>query len=249
MQEQTQSTEPIVSQTSDIPVTPAKSNRSLVVGFAIVAILLVAGSVFAGIQIGKKQTPTQQPITAQETTSPTQLVVSPTVQPTANITTNPIADWKIYNSPEIGDYVSPFQLRYPLSWTINQKLTSEEPKSLTVTLTNSNNETIQISQGMGGGGTCVYDSDSDYATFDGMGQFFSSYTQLDKPTLWRISQYKDKNETSHVVCEKSKDRYIDGTRIGWISVNIQSEASMQEVTSILENIVFKPSSETDTLFD
>lgn len=57
MQEQTQLTEPIVSQTSDIPVLPAKSNRSLVVGFVLVAILLVAGSVFAGIQIGKKQAP------------------------------------------------------------------------------------------------------------------------------------------------------------------------------------------------
>lgn len=102
---------------------------------------------------------------------------------------------------------------------------------------------------MGGGGTCVYYNDSDYTSFDGMGQFFSSYNQLNKPTLWRISQYKDKNETSHVVCEKTKDRYIDGTRIGWISVNIKSETSMQEVKSILENIVFKPTSKTKTLFD
>lgn len=163
--------------------------------------------------------------------------------------TDQTTDWKTYNSPEIGDYVSPFQLSYPPTWTINQKLTSEEPKSLTLTLTNLNNETIKILQGMGGGGTCVYYNDSDYTSFDGMGQYFSSYNQLNTPALWRISQFKDKNETSHVVCEKTKERYIDGTRIGWISVNIKSETSMQEVKSILEKIVFKPTSKTKTLFD
>lgn len=55
MEYQTQLTDQPVSQISDVPVTPPKSNRSLVIGFVIVAILLVAGFVFAGIQIGEAQ--------------------------------------------------------------------------------------------------------------------------------------------------------------------------------------------------
>lgn len=233
-----------------IPIPPS-TNWAKVMLITVLGLVIITGAVFIGIQLGKSQTNKKAVLESSSLIlpTPTQTTVSPTVQPTTNPTTNPIADWKIYNSPEIGDYVSPFQLSYPLSWTINQKLTSEEPKSLTLTLTNSNNETIKILQGMGGGGTCVYYDDSDYTNFDGMGQLFSSYNQLNKPTLWRISQYRDKNESSHVVCEKTKDRYIDSTRIGWISINIKSETTIQEVKSILENIVFKPTSKTKTLFD
>lgn len=183
----------------------------------------------------------------------TQTAVSPTPatyqSPIPSTTTNPTANWKTYNSPEIGDYISPFQMSYPPTWVIEEKLSSEEPKSLTLTLKNTNNETIEILQGAGGGGNCIYYDDVDYTSYEGAGQFFSSYLQLNKPALWRISQYKEKNKTSHVVCEKTKDRYIDGTRIGWISINIKSEVSLQEVKSILEKIVFKPTSKTKTLFD
>lgn len=229
-------TSPVIPSTQ-APVLPPK-NWPKIPLFILLELIVIATSVFIGIQIGRNQIINQQTAANPITSSAT-----------PNSTTNPTSDWKIYNSPEIDDYVSPFQLSYPPAWTIEQKLNSEEPKSLTLTLTNSNNETIKILQGMGGGGACVYYDDADYASYEGAGQFFSSYNQLYKPALWRISQFKDKSETSHVVCEKTNDRYIDGTRIGWISVNIKSETSMQEVKLILENIVFKPTSKTKTLFD
>ncbi len=159
------------------------------------------------------------------------------------------SNWEIYNSPEVGDYLSPFQLTYPPSWTIKEQLISEEPKSLILTLTNTNSEIIKILQGTGGGGSCIYYDDLDYTTFEGAGEFYSSYVQLNKPALWRISQNKDKNIISRVVCEKTQKRYIDGTKIGWISIDIKSEATLQEIKSILEKIILKPTAKTKTLFD
>src|SRR3989344_1976481 len=147
-----------------------------------------------------------------------------------------VVDWKTYNSPEIGDYISPFQINYPSGWKIKEALLSEEPKSLTLTLTNSKNETIEILQGAGGGGTCLYYDDSDYEAYMGTGQQYSSYLQINQPAEWRISQFKLNNKATHAVCEKSKERYMETTRIGWIEINIESESSMQEVKSILEKI-------------
>ena len=184
---------------------------------------------------------------AVATTEPTIEPVA-TSDPTADLSRAQTKDWKTYISPEIGDYVSPFQLSYPSTWVVDQKLISEEPKSLTLALTNSKNETIKISQGMGGGGSCIFYDDSDYTTYEGMGRFFSSYNQLNKPAFWRVSTSKDVNEKTKIVCEKTKDRYIDTTRIGWISIDLKSDETMSEAKLILEKIVFKPTATTKTLF-
>ncbi len=167
-----------------------------------------------------------------------------------SIQTEDVSNWKIYNSPETGNYISPFQINYPSSWTAKEQLVSAEPtKSLTLILTNQNGETITITQGVGGGGNCIYYDDVDYTTFMGAGKFFSSYIQLSKPNFWRISEPKDSSDKSYIVCGKTKERYIDTTEIGWINIKTESETTLQEVKSILETIVFKPTPETITLFD
>jgi len=111
MQEQTQSTEPIVSQTSDIPVTPPKSNRSLVTGFVIVAILLVAGSVFAGIQIGRNQKIAIVPMAVVQSPEP-RVPVSVTIT-TPRPTTDPTANWQSYSNSKYG-----FSFRYPEDYKV-----------------------------------------------------------------------------------------------------------------------------------
>lgn len=225
-------------QTPNEPVKPNNLKVVLIILAVIEVVTILVASYFAYqfIQL-KKQVSTNQPAPV------------PTITEQASPTPDVTANWKQYISPEIGDYVSPFQISYPPTWTIEEKLTSEEPKSLTLSLKNSANETIKITQGMGGGGSCIYSDDPDYTNFEGMGQFYSSYIQLNKPALWRISLNKDKTILSRTICEKTKTRYIDSTRIGWISVDVKSEASIQEVKTILETTVFKPTSRTKTLFD
>ncbi len=233
--------EPIFETTSAVIKRP---NWLKILLFILLGMVVIVMLVIVVIQIGKNQKVNPQP-TVSPTTTPAQTELNLPPQPT----TDPAPAWKIYNSPEIGNYVSPFQLSYLSTWTIEQKLTSEEPKSLTLTLANSNNETIRIIQGIGGGGNCIYYDDPDYTSYKGAGRLFTSYAQLNKPALWRISKPKSLNETSYVVCEKTKGRYIDETRIGWIDINIKSGESLQEIMSILEKIIFKPTPNTKTLFD
>jgi len=254
MQEQTISTTPPSFETAPDPTLAPKPTKNWVVPtvFSLVGILVASALFFLGIQIGNNQQQDQRPVVALPVSSPTDITVDSTIPSVPTEAIDPKADWEIYTSPEIGSYVTPFQIAYPANWSIDEKVNSEEPKSLTLLLSKSKNETIEITQGQGGGGTCVYYDDTDYLTFDGMGRFFSSYEQLEKPALWRISHPKEEGETTLVVCEKTSDeynRYIDGTRIGWVSIDVQSESSMQEVRSILETIVFKPTSNTRTLFD
>lgn len=253
---QTESLIPPIASPQVVSPSVASSSASKPMVWPLIGLMLVAVSIslLVGIFIGKNQSEKNPLLTNTLTTSPTQIANSPsnfpkTLPSVASPSSEPTGVWKIYNSPEIGDYVSPFQLSYPTTWKISQKLTAEEPRSLTLTLTNSDQETITISQGMGGGGSCIYFDDPDYLSFEGMGKFFSTYEQLTKPAQWRISQPKDKNETTQIVCESTKERYLDSTRIGSINLKLKTKASVLEAKTILEKIVFKPSPKTKTLFD
>lgn len=93
-----------------IPTQPP-TNWSKNLLFTVLGLIIVAGSVFVGIQIGKSQTPSQQPVVAQPTASPTQIAVNQTIQPTANLTTNPITDWKTYTNSKYN-----FSFKYPSDW-------------------------------------------------------------------------------------------------------------------------------------
>ncbi|MFH2022632.1 MAG: hypothetical protein ABIJ33_05170 [Patescibacteria group bacterium] len=75
--------------------------------------VIVASSVFVGIQIGKDQTLNQQPIATQPTTSPTQATPI-SVTSTTTLTTNPTADWKTYTDSEYK-----FSFMYPSDWKLN----------------------------------------------------------------------------------------------------------------------------------
>jgi hypothetical protein len=178
-------TAPAVTQRSNW----LKISLSVLLGMIAIVVLVIIG-----IQIVKNQKANPEPVVSQ-TTVPTQAEIYLTAQPP----TNSAPAWEVYDSPEIGDYISPFQLNHPSTWTIEQKLTSEEPKSLTLTLTNSNNETMRIIQGMGGGRKCIYYDDLDYSSYEGAGKLFSSYAQLNEPARWRISKPKDLSEASYII--------------------------------------------------
>lgn len=81
--------------------------------FRSLGFVIVASSVFVGIQIGKDQTLNQQPIATQPTTSPTQATPI-SVTSTTTLTTNPTADWKTYTDSEYK-----FSFMYPSDWKLN----------------------------------------------------------------------------------------------------------------------------------
>lgn len=250
METNNQNTQPEVAQqpmkTTEEPVKqisqPKKNNwliPSLV--FALIFSLGIAG-IFAYQNFNMAQELANQNKLKAEQKQQEQKRMAEEIKPTSSPSKN------------IGTYVSPkikypFEISYPSNWTVEESLVEKEPNALTLTLTNQNEEMIQIIQGEGGGGSCVYYDDADYETFEGMGRFFSSYTELKKPSNWRISQPKDQNIKELTVCEKSKTRYFDITRIGWISININSEESLEEITSILESVVIKPTVEKHIIFD
>lgn len=91
------------------PLTPLPTNWSKVLLFTILEFVVVAGSVFIGIQIGKNQTSNQQPIAVQPTASPTQTVANPTAIPAID----PTANWQSYSSSKHG-----FSFKYPLDYEI-----------------------------------------------------------------------------------------------------------------------------------
>lgn len=113
-------TQPNIPPVQPLPQTPITSptNWFKILLFIISGLIIIAGAVFAGIQIGKNQITKQQTITEQPTAFPTQVVVNPTAISTTtlptelNPTTNPTADWKTYKNSSLG-----FEFKYPSNWT------------------------------------------------------------------------------------------------------------------------------------
>ena len=70
----------IPSDQSTPPVLPS-ANLLKVLLFILLGLVVIAGSVFVGTQIGKNLTTNQQPITEQPTNNPTQTVTGPTASP------------------------------------------------------------------------------------------------------------------------------------------------------------------------
>lgn len=112
---------PNIPPIQPLPQTPITSsaNFSKILFFIIFGLIVIAGSVFAGIQIGKNQITKQQLITEQPTISPTQTVVNQVIIPTTILTiepsstTNPTADWKTYINKDLG-----ISFNYPKNWKI-----------------------------------------------------------------------------------------------------------------------------------
>lgn len=97
--------------------TTSPTNWSKTLFFIIFGLIVVAGSVFAGIQIGKNQITKQQPITEQPTISPTQTVVNSIRIPTITIpmepnsTIDPTEGWKMFESSD-----NKLTFKYPKDW-------------------------------------------------------------------------------------------------------------------------------------
>lgn len=109
-------TQPNIPPVQPLPQTPITSptNWFKILLFIISGLIIIAGAVFAGIQIDKNQITKQQTITEQPTAFPTQVVVTPTAIPTKTLPTEPnpatnlTANWKTYTNTKVG-----FELKYP----------------------------------------------------------------------------------------------------------------------------------------
>lgn len=105
MENEVQPTIPPVQPLPQTPVpVPPSTNWSKTLLFTALGLVIVAGSVFFGIQIGKSQISNQQPVTVQPTITPSQTLVNPTALPT----TNPTTDWKTYTNQKLS-----FTVKYP----------------------------------------------------------------------------------------------------------------------------------------
>lgn len=66
---------------SEVPVPPSK-NWPRISLFILLGLIIIAGLVFIGIQIGKRQITSQQAVTEQPAIIPTQVITNPTTPPT-----------------------------------------------------------------------------------------------------------------------------------------------------------------------
>lgn len=93
------------------PVTPAPTSSSTnwpkVLLLILLELIIIAGSIFIGFQIGKRQAAMiEQPVVV-----PPQTVASPSVLPTKP---NPDDSWKVYTNT-----VHKYSVKYPADWTVN----------------------------------------------------------------------------------------------------------------------------------
>jgi hypothetical protein len=116
MENEIQSNIPQTQPLTQVP-TPVSTptNWVKIILFISLGIVVVIGSVFVGIQVGKNQIPNQQPIAVQPTALPTEKVIYPTSLPITSITetptVDPTANWKTYTNSTYK-----FLIKYPNNW-------------------------------------------------------------------------------------------------------------------------------------
>jgi len=108
--------QPNISPVQPLPQTSTSISRSIILLFTVLGLIVIAGSVFVGIQVGKNQTPKQQPIVVQPTITPIQVVANPSITPTANSITDSTTNWKTYTSIK-------YTFKYPSEWLVDEKCT------------------------------------------------------------------------------------------------------------------------------
>jgi hypothetical protein len=99
-----------------IPV-PTTINWSKILAFAILGLIVITGSVYIGIQIGKGQTQNQQSISTQPTVTTNTTAASPTELP---INSDITANWKTYVNAALW-----FSLKYPTTVQIEKELNDQ----------------------------------------------------------------------------------------------------------------------------
>ncbi len=133
------------------PVTPpSKSINWSIFLFTVLELVVVTVSVFAGIQIGKNQTPNKQPIVVQPTASPTQTAVNPTIQLVANPTTHQTANWKTYENTRFK-----FSFRYPQSLILDDRYANKYPDQGGVNIYSKEGYEAVIAETPRGGGSFI----------------------------------------------------------------------------------------------
>lgn len=101
---------PEVSSTPEVSVQPPKKNNlPKVILSVILGLVVVAGAVYAGVKIGKKQI--QPNVVAEPTIVPTTIPQETEVSPAPGETIN----WKTYRSENV-------TFKYPLTWVEDAKL-------------------------------------------------------------------------------------------------------------------------------
>jgi hypothetical protein len=108
-----QSNEPLVQPLPQVsaPIpTPPSTNWSKILLFTVLGLVIVAVSLFVGVQIGKNQTPGLQPIAPEPTLSSNQTVTNPKTIPTSitSPSMNPATSWKTYKNTRFN-----FSFKYP----------------------------------------------------------------------------------------------------------------------------------------
>jgi len=261
MEELIQPVDQSVTQTADVPVSTPKSNRSLIIIFAIISTLLVAGSVFAGMQIGKNQRAEKKQSTTERSPEPTLPSVTP--EALTQLTNTPMTPvpltiptitkaengWLTYTHqpfPDRPDWKIPwkgFTLYYPPAWKLTENKNSAAP-SLNLEITKANGDYIEIIQAAGGGGYCLFPDQPEFATFDGMAIQFTKFIEIDKGNgiVWRLADWPTAGEMwSHQLCESfSSDMFengfVDTTIVGFTKIKVSSPESLKELTEILKKI-------------
>lgn len=158
MAEQTQEIPEKPIRPEVVSEAPPKKKCSRIILLVVLGLIVVAGAVYAGIQIGRKQgTPSQQ---ISQPPVPTSI---PTQVP--EITNIPIpgdtADWKIYRNGEYG-----FEFKYPLR-IVESKPSKEDPrKELSVYISEDDSDPPRLL------GLDLYLYDLKEIGYKGVGSFF-----------------------------------------------------------------------------
>ena len=155
--------------------------------------------------------------------------------------------WKKYTVERLNDLPTwklswkGFTIFYPSDWKVLVNKREIFPKSETpspsqiINILAPNGDIIEIGQGEGGGGSCIFPDEPDYATFDGMGFPFSKYTEVKKNNVsWRIGEEQQK--LSFRVCEKNDSRYRDTTTIGDVTASATSQDNLQIMKEIINRL-------------
>jgi len=119
------SVKPLPQNQTSVP-NPRPTNWLRILLFTVLGIAVIAGSVLAGIQIGKSQTSNQQSVVIQPNISPTQVAVNPTgLSVTPSPTTDPTVDWKTYINNNFG-----FSVKYNPAFNPNEVANSIQKLAL-----------------------------------------------------------------------------------------------------------------------
>jgi hypothetical protein len=257
MQEQIQSFEEPVQPTIAISETPPRSNPMKVAVIVGIGILLILGSVLAGIQIGKGQQTNPTPIAGEQMDEPATSIteLSPSPRTTTAVATVE-KDWLTYTHqkfPDLADWQIPwkgFVLYYPASWTLSENRDVAAP-SLNLKITKTNGDYLEIIQGAGGGGYCLFPDQPEYASFEGMATKYSKYVEIDKGSgiVWRLADWPTSGDMwSHQLCESFtselfKNGFTDTTTIGFTKIKVTDPASLLELKEILSRVEIQKSGE------